>query len=103
MESVYVIVENGEAYPAAYTNYAAAVLAVQTKHKKELDKQRKDVEDDGGNWPTDTETEVDVPESQTGTTELYIEKGINILILKLPVMAAAGGRRSKKRGTRRNN
>ena len=91
MESVYVIVENGEAYPAAYTNYAAAVLAVQTKHKKELDKQRKDVEDDGGNWPTDTETEVDVPES------------INILILKLPVMAAAGGRRSKKRGTRRNN
>lgn len=103
MESVYVIVENGEAYPAAYTNYAAAVLAVQTKHKEELDRQRKDVEDNGGTWPMDTETEVDVPESGTGTTNLYIEKGIIILILKLPVKATAGGRRSKKRATRRNN
>jgi hypothetical protein len=102
MQFVYVIVENGEAYPAAYTNYAAAVLAVRTKHKEELDRQHKDVEDQGGNWPTDTETEVDVPESLTGTTQLYIEKSINILILKLPVKAAAGGRRSKKRMTRRN-
>jgi hypothetical protein len=103
MESVYIIVENGEAYPAAYTNYVAAALAVKTKHKEELDRQRKDIEDQGGNWETETETEVDVPESLTGKTQLYIEKDINILIMKLPVKAAAGGRRSKKRATRRNN
>jgi hypothetical protein len=34
---VYTIVENGDAYPLAFTTYKQAVNAVKAKHKERLD------------------------------------------------------------------
>lgn len=76
---VYIVVENGEAYPAAYTNYGKAKAAVLAKHRETLDEQRQEFGDDMA-------SEVDVKENkETNETLLYIEKGINILIKRLPV------------------
>ena len=100
MEYVYVVVENGVAYPAAYTTYDLAVSAVKTKHKEEIELQEKEAAEAG----VAMETEVDVPEHASGQTQLYIEKGINILISKLPIKSTVkGGKRSKKRTTRRRD
>lgn len=102
MESVYVIVENGEPYPNAFTEYSLAVNVVKQKYK---------------DWEEDEENEIDVPEGNglgrkpnkyADKTELYIEKEIYITIYKLPVMSALRGGRTKKyrknktRKTRKN-
>ena len=100
MDYVYVVVENGIAYPAAYTTYDLAVSAVKTKHKEEIEYQENVAAETGDTM----ETEVDVPEHASGQTQLYIEKGINIVVSKLPVKSTvAGGRRLKKRHTRRRD
>lgn len=76
---VYIVVENGEAYPAAYTTYAKARAAVLTKHRETLDMA----------------SDVDVKENkQTNETILYIEKGINIVIKRLPVKVSLTRRQS---------
>lgn len=91
MEHVYIVVENGEAYPAAYKMYKQAVSAAKLKNAELLNENRADA-DLHGYEPID---EMDVEESATGTTQLYIEKGINILIHKLPVVGQNGGRRRR--------
>lgn len=85
---VYIVVENGEPYPAAYTTYAKARAAVLTKHRETLDEQRQE-------FGADMASDVDVKENkQTNETILYIEKGINILIKRLPVKVSLTRRQS---------
>lgn len=84
MESFYVVVENGEAYPNAYKTYESAVKAVKAKHKEyieEIIKELRYLEE-----IESTLADINVKENTvSGTTLLYIEKGINIYIHKLPV------------------
>jgi hypothetical protein len=78
----YVVVENGEAYPEAYKTYAAAVAAVKEKNREALEDQINEVR-----RLEDVESilaEVNRPEG-IKQTHLYVEKGINIIIYKLPV------------------
>ena len=85
MSAVYVVVENGEAYPFAYSSYAAAVAAVKDKHKVYLEEMIKELQ-----YLEDIErilSDINVPQDlKTGKTLLYIEKGINILIHCLPIL-----------------
>ena len=72
MEQVYIVVENGVAYPNAFFTYNLAVNAVKLKH------------DD---WDLNPINEVDIPENKNESiTNLYIEKGIHIMIHKLPIL-----------------
>jgi hypothetical protein len=84
MEHIYIIVENGEAYPDAYKNYKSAVNAVKEKHREYLQEQINEL------YHLDmiesVLADVNVPENiETGISRLYIEKGINIEIYKLPI------------------
>ena len=85
MGCVYIIVENGDAYQVAYTTYAQALKAVKEKHKTYLEEQIKELV-----YLEDIEhmlSDINVPENiETGISHLYIEKGINIAILKLNVV-----------------
>jgi len=74
---VYIIIENGDSYDVAYNTYGLAVNAVKAKHRKELQSQ---------GYPEESCSEVDIPESKSGRTYLYIEKGIHIYIHKLFVL-----------------
>jgi hypothetical protein len=85
MEYVYVIVENDEAYPNAYKSYACAVNAVKFKYRTYLETMIKETA-----YLEDIESilaDINVPENILGKSYLYIEKGINIVIYKLPVCA----------------
>jgi hypothetical protein len=79
--SIYIVVENGDPYPVAYKMYDDAVAAVKLKHKETLDEDLKYSEEYGESCHM-----VDVPESESGTSYLYIEKGISIYIYKLPIV-----------------
>ena len=72
MEFVYVVVECGTPYSRVFSTYAAAVAAVKENHAEELAE------------PNECNS-VDEPEGEN-YTYLYIEKGINICIYRLPVM-----------------
>jgi hypothetical protein len=77
----YIVVENGEAYPDAYTTYAAAVAAVKEKHREHIEDHIKQCRLE------DIEAilaDINVPEG-ANKTDLYIEKGINIIIHKFLV------------------
>ena len=79
---VYIVVENGEAYPVAYTTYEKAKAAVIAKYRKTLEWQWQEAQENG----FDSVSDVDVKENkESNETYLYIEKGINILIKKIPV------------------
>ena len=84
MEYIYIVVENGEPYLAAYKNYKSAVDAVKEKHKQYLEKQIKEL------YYLDmiesALADINVSENkEKNITQLYIEKGINIQIHKLPI------------------
>lgn len=85
MYSIYIIIENGEAYPTAYTKYESAVAAVKEKHKEYIEEQIKELA-----YLEDIESmlkDINVPENtSTGISQLYIEKGINIIIQKTPIV-----------------
>ena len=78
MSNVYVVVENGELYPVLYSSYESARKAVTTKYAAELREEWEEVKE--MNDPDYQMASVIVDESETDTTELYIEKGINIII-----------------------
>jgi len=84
MEYIYIVVENGEEYPDAYKNYKCAVKAVKEKHREYLEEQIKEI-----HYLYDIESvlaDINTPENiETGISRLYIEKGINIVIHKLPI------------------
>ena len=77
MTVIYVVIENGDPYPSAYTSFVAASEAVKTKYRETVEEQIAE----GG-----TCSEIDVPENTSGTTYLYVEKGIHIYIYRLPVL-----------------
>lgn len=74
---VYVVVENGELYPTLYATYEKAHAAVTTKYADELSDERESAATWGGGRMA---SQVDVVESETGATKLYIEKGVHIII-----------------------
>ena len=78
MNAVYVIIENGEPYRMVYQTFESAVAVVKAKHKETIDEQLREAE----GYPICSD--LDVPE-KLGKTELYVEKGINIIIYKLSV------------------
>ena len=80
---LYVVIENGQVYPKLYRGYAEAVKAAKTKHKEYLQEQIKQLQN-----LEDIETvlaDINVLENANGLTRLYIEKGINIEIHRLPI------------------
>ena len=82
--TVYVVVENGELYPILYATYEFARNAVTTKYAAKLSLERAEVEEMDD--PSDgMVSSVDVDENETGTTRLYIERGINIIIRRYAV------------------
>ena len=106
MSFVYIVIENsdeepegGGLFPTTYTSYEEARAAVIAKYKDELNRQIEDAE----GYPL--ASEIDVPESKTGFTALYIEKGYNFYIHKLPVNVSGGKRKNKssRNKSRRNN
>jgi hypothetical protein len=78
---MYVVVENGDPYPNIYTSFLSAAKAAQDKYKEVIEEQM--IEADG--YPICSE--LDVPEHTSGTTYLYVEKGIHIYIYKLKVLS----------------
>jgi len=84
MEYIYIVVENGEPYPLSFKNYKLAVEAVKKKHKHYLEEQIKEQYD-----LVMIElilADINVSENiEKNMTQLYIEKGINIEIHKLPI------------------
>ena len=82
---VYTVVENGDAYPLAFTAYKEAVNAVKAKHKEILDEdeRRSKLPENQGEVSCN---EIDVPEAKERITHLYIEKGIHIEIHRLHVI-----------------
>jgi hypothetical protein len=84
MEYIYVIVENGEPYPIVFKSYKVAISAVKKKHKNYLEEQIKELYD--LDMIETVLADINVPENtETGISKLYIEKGINIQIHKLPI------------------
>ena len=74
---VYVVVENGELYPTLYATYEKAHAAVTTKYADELSYER----EEAASWGGEMASQVDVVENtDTGTTKLYIERGVRIII-----------------------
>lgn len=83
MNYVYIIVENGEAYPFAYKSYEIAASTVKIKYDETLKEQLKEADGD----PKHMASEVDVAEdTKFGMTTLYIEKGIRICIYRVTVL-----------------
>ena len=74
---VYVVLENGELYPTLYSTYEKAHAAVTTKYADELHDER----EEAASWGGEMASQVDVVENtDTGTTKLYIERGIHVII-----------------------
>ena len=84
MATVYVVVENGELYQILYKTYESARSAVTTKYMAELTLERDDVEEMDDPYYGMVSV-VDIDENESGTTQLYIEKGINIIIQRYNV------------------
>lgn len=84
MAIVYVVIENGELYPILYKTYESAREAVTTKYADKLSAERAEVEemDDPSYGMVSS---VDVDENGTGTTQLYIERSINVIIQRYAV------------------
>ena len=80
--TLYVVLENGELYPNLYYSYEAAREAVLDKHVETLDDERSECAEWGGRMAS----QVDVEENtETGTTNLYVEKEIFITIQRYNV------------------
>ena len=84
-EIVYVVLENGELYPNLYSTYELAHEAVTTKYAEELREEREEFVEWGDQTYGSTASKVDIDENQSGTTQLYIENGINIIIQRYNV------------------
>jgi len=84
MQEIYIVIENGVLYTDAFTHYKSAINEVKKKHKRYIEEYIKDV---GDLEVIETAlAEINVPENtKTGISYLYIEKGINIEIHKIPI------------------
>ena len=82
MNSLYVVIENGEPYKNLYTSFSSAAAAVKEKYADTIAKEIRD------SYGYPIASEIDVPEDMlAGKTYLYIEKGIHIHIYKLSIAA----------------
>jgi len=81
---VYAVVENGELYPVLYSSYESARKAVTTKYAAELRDEWEEVKEMNDPDYKMASSIVDENE-ETGTTYLYIEKGIHIIIQRYNV------------------
>jgi hypothetical protein len=81
--NIYVVVENGELYPNIYSSYESARKAVTTKYAAELRAEWEEGQE--LNDPDYNMASVIVDENDAGTTELYIEKGINVIIRRYKI------------------
>lgn len=80
--NLYVVLENGELYPKLYSSYEAARAAALEKYNELLDEERSECAEWGGRMSS----QIDVEENkETGTTNLYIEKEIYIIIQRYTV------------------
>ena len=93
MSFVYIVIENsdneppgGGIFPTTYLTFEKAKAAAIEKHQEELRRQIDEIGD------TSIMEDVDVPESETGCTRMYIEKGIFLYIHKLPLKMSGGKR-----------
>ena len=90
-EIVFVVLENGELYPNLYSTYELAREAVLTKYQEELREEIEEFAEWGREYyksdnPDDgMASKVNIDENQSGTTQLYIEKEINIIIQRYTV------------------
>jgi hypothetical protein len=75
---MYVVIENGEPYPDAFKTYKQAVAAVKEKHAHTIEDHIRQMGDLAS--IESILADINVPESPTNRTNLYIEKGINIVI-----------------------
>ena len=78
---VYVVIENGDPYPNAFTSYEKAAEAVRAKFKQEI---KNDIYWQGQDG-TEPVNDLFTQENQTGVSKMYVEKGIHIEIHRLPV------------------
>ena len=83
-EIVFVVLENGELYPNLYSTYELAREAVLTKYEEELREEKEEFAE-WGDPAYGSASKVDIDENQSGTTQLYIEKEINIIIQRYTV------------------
>jgi hypothetical protein len=85
MEYIYIVIENSDLYPSAFITYKSAMLSIKEKHQEYLKELIKELD----NF-FDIEcliNNINVPENtETGVSRLYIEKGINIEIHKIPII-----------------
>lgn len=81
MNSMYVVIENGDPYANLYTTYAAALAAVKEKYQETINEQLIEM----GGYPICSN--IDLPEDGSDKVYLYVEKGIHIYIYRLPVAA----------------
>ena len=80
---VYVVLENGELGTVLYYSYEEARAAVLEKYTEQLEEERQDCAECA--WMR-MASQVDVDENkETGTTNLYVEKEINITIQRYNV------------------
>ena len=109
MSFVYVVVEKsddptlegGGVYSTAYKTFEDAKAAVITKYQTVLDDQMKLERGEDETSPMEM-VDVPAPKTETGFASLYIEKGINIYIHKLPINMSGGKRSfSKTQKTRK--
>lgn len=78
---VYVVIENGDPFPSVYTTYEKAAEAVRAKFKRQVAEDIYWMDQDGMHSVNILHT----PESPTGISKMYVEKGIHIEIHRLPV------------------
>ena len=84
MTSVYIVVQNGESYPKAYTTFEDAKSAIYSKNYDHIQKLLE--ENDGYVELKDLVAFMSEEEdTETNKTQLYIEKEIYITVHKLPI------------------
>jgi hypothetical protein len=84
---IYIIQENGEPYPVAYSSYMQALHAVKRKHRQFIEERIQDL----GSLESIENflSNINVLESvQLGKTRPYIDKGLDIVISRLGIYPA---------------
>jgi hypothetical protein len=79
MSFIYIVIENGETYPNAYQTYILAQAAIKAKWDEEVQCQYTECGEGCC-------SNIDLPENPSGTTHLYVEKEINIVVHRLPIL-----------------
>ena len=85
---IYVIQENGELYPVAYSSYMQALHAVKKRHKQFIEERIQDL----GSLESIENflSNINVLENvELGKTRPYINKGLDVVISRLALPLSA--------------